>query len=292
MVRTGSTKMSEKRAAKSAESKRSAGGAAPDVSSYICNLTPSTGTDRDWRFADSVAANVMAAPVKAPSSYDLRAAWWGINDQQNTGSCVGWAVADGLVRYQLVAAGRLAQDVELSPRHVWMASKETDVFVSRPQTFIEQAGTSLKDAVRVTQKHGVALMSELPFHIDSAMYGASEAAFYTSCAQRRVGAYFNLRRDLTQWRNWLVSNGPILVGLNVDESWDRASANGGRISTFKPATTRGGHAVCVVGYRTDGRFIVRNSWGTAWGDEGFGYVSPSYIAAAFFDESYGVTLAS
>ena len=53
---------------------------------------------------------------------------------------------------------------------------------------------------------------------------------------------------------------------------------------------RGGHAVCIVGYRSDGRFIVRNSWGTGWGDHGFGYLAPSYISAAFFDESYGITL--
>jgi C1A family cysteine protease len=39
-----------------------------------------------------------------------------------------------------------------------------------------------------------------------------------------------------------------------------------------------------------GRFIVRNSWGTGWGDDGFGYVTPAYIAAGFFDESYGISV--
>jgi C1A family cysteine protease len=53
---------------------------------------------------------------------------------------------------------------------------------------------------------------------------------------------------------------------------------------------RGGHAVAVVGYRKDGRFIVRNSWGTSWGVKGFGYVKPSYIADSFFPEAYGVTI--
>ena len=38
--------------------------------------------------------------------------------------------------------------------------------------------------------------------------------------------------------------------------------------------------MCIVGYRTDGRFIVRNSWGTTWGDKGFGYLHPDYIAWA------------
>ena len=88
----------------------------------------------------------------------------------------------------------------------------------------------------------------------------------------------------------LAETGPILVALLVDGSWDGAGLNGGKIDTFDPNSVRGGHAVAVVGYRTDGRCIVRNSWGTTWGDKGFGYVSPAYIADSFFPESYGVTL--
>jgi C1A family cysteine protease len=33
---------------------------------------------------------------------------------------------------------------------------------------------------------------------------------------------------------------------------------------------RGGHAVLIVGYTKDS-FIVRNSWGTSWGDKGYTY---------------------
>ena len=79
-------------------------------------------------------------------------------------------------------------------------------------------------------------------------------------------------------------------GASVDSGWDNATSNGGKVDTFDSNTVRGGHAICIVGYRTDGRFIVRNSWGTSWGDGGFAYLKPSYIQAAFFDESYTVTL--
>jgi C1A family cysteine protease len=76
----------------------------------------------------------------------------------------------------------------------------------------------------------------------------------------------------------------------VDRTWDNAAATRGILDTFLPDTVRGGHAVSIVGYTSTGRFILRNSWGTAWGDRGFAYASPSYVAAAFFDESYGVTV--
>lgn len=256
----------------------------------ICNVVPSTGTDQDWTFQDVVAAGALGAAAKLPRSVDLRESWWTINDQEDTGSCVGWATADGVVRWHMRKAGKLAGGTMLSPRHVWMASKETDSITTRPETFIESAGTMLKAAMDVARKYGVARESDLPFHVTTAMYTGNENTFYALCSQHRIASYTNLRRNLTDWKAWLAQQGPILVALNVDQSWDDAGANGGRIDVFKPATVRGGHAVAVVGYRTDGRFIVRNSWGTGWGDQGFGYVKPAYIKASFYPESYGATV--
>jgi C1A family cysteine protease len=260
------------------------------VALRICNLVPSKGTETDWGFQDAVASGALGAVTAPPASVDLRAAWWAIDDQEDTGSCVGWATAEGVVRYHMVAAGKLAKNEQLSPRFVWMGSKETDVFTARPETFIEEAGTSLKAAMDLVRKYGAVVMSLLPFHIATKMYGGNENAFYAAAAQRKIASYFNLHRDLNQWKSWLAAHGPILVGLSVDHTWDNATATGGNIDVFMPNTVRGGHAVAVVGYTASGRFIVRNSWGTGWGDHGFGYVSPAYIAAGFFDESYGVTL--
>jgi C1A family cysteine protease len=256
----------------------------------VCNLLPSKGTDADWAYADAVSSGVLGAAAALPPSVDLRAPWWAIDDQEVTGSCVGWATAEGVVRYHMVTAGRLPNNVQLSPRFVWMASKETDEFVTRPETFIEEAGTSLKAAMDIVRKYGAVPMALLPFHITTTMYTGNENTFFATAAQRRIASYFNLRRNLNQWKSWLASHGPILVGLSVDRTWDNATSTGGNIDVFMPNTVRGGHAVTVVGYTSTGRFIVRNSWGTGWGDGGFGYVSPAYIAAGFFDESYGVSL--
>ncbi|HJZ77927.1 MAG TPA: C1 family peptidase [Vicinamibacterales bacterium] len=260
------------------------------VGQRICNLVPSKGTESDWTYRDAVAGGALGAVAALPSSVDLRAAWWAIDDQEDTGSCVGWATAEGVMRYHMVKAGKLAKNVQLSPRFVWMASKETDEYVTRAETFIEGAGTSLKAAMDVVRKYGVVTMDLLPFHINTKMYTGNENAFYTAAAQRKIASYFNLHRTLTQWKSWLASQGPILAGLSVDQTWDNAHATGGNIDVFLPNTVRGGHAVTIVGYTASGRFIVRNSWGTGWGDNGFGYVSAAYIAAGFFDESYGVTL--
>jgi hypothetical protein len=260
----------------------------------ICNILPSRNTENDWLLEHAIAANAIAAPAAAlPASVDLRAAWWDIGDQHVTGSCVGWGSTDGVARYHFVTAGRIAQPGRLSPRFTWMASKETDSYTARPETFIEEAGTSLKAAMDILRKYGAVPEALLPLHITNAstfMYTGNENTFFATAAMLRIAAYFNLLKDFNGWRTWLATHGPILAALNVDATWDNAKATKGKLDTFQPNTVRGAHAVAIVGYTADKRFIVRNSWGTTWGDLGFGYASEAYITAAFFNESYGVAI--
>lgn len=256
----------------------------------ICNVIPSRNTERDWDISHAIAANAIATPAALPASVDLRARWWEIGNQGSTGSCVGWASTDGVARYHMVKAGKLAQTEHLSTRCTWMAAKETDEFVQHPETFIEEAGTSLKAAMDFLKKYGSVPDALLPFHLTDTMYQGGETTFYATAATRRIASYFNLRKDFSAWRTWLATHGPFMAALNVDRTWDNATATHGLLDTFQPNTVRGGHAVCVVGYRTDGRFIIRNSWGAAWGDHGFGYASEAYINGAFFPESYGATV--
>ena len=61
-----------------------------------------------------------------------------------------------------------------------------------------------------------------------------------------------------------------------------ADASGGGISTPDPddpqSSEHGLHAMLIVGYSDRQEvFIVRNSWGTSWGDKGYGYVPYDYI---------------
>jgi Papain family cysteine protease len=254
----------------------------------ILNCVPSQNTKNDWRFYNAADSGLLAAPAAIPEEIDLRATWWKIGDQGSTGSCVGWASADSLLRWHFIRIGRLNQNERLSVRFQWMASKETDEFITRPTTFIEAEGTSLKAALAVARRFGAVREGILPFE-SAALYQQDEATFYALAGQLRIAAYFNLGDDLRDWRTWLAANGPILTRLDVDQTWDEATDTKGNLDVYQPDTTRGGHAVALVGYTPD-RFTVRNSWGTGWGDKGFAYASLEYASSAF-TEAYGITIA-
>lgn len=266
------------------------------TTSYILNCIPSPKPEKNWTLATAAAAGLTArrassaAAAAAAVNVDLREAWWTVGDQGNTGACVGWGSAEGVLRWHFVKAGKLAKTESLSPRFMWMASKETDVYTTRPTSFIESDGTWLTAALGIAQKFGVVTDKVLPFKLggSSQMYTGTADTFYAIAAQRRIASYFNLGRDLAAWRNWLATKGPILTRLDVDNAFMNATATKGKLDTYDAAHTLGGHCVALVGY-VKGRFIVRNSWSTGWGDKGFAYAADSYAKPAF-TEAFGVTL--
>ena len=253
----------------------------------ILNVVPSEGTEHDWGFEHAEDADLVAAAPRVPTAKDLRTPWWTVGDQGSTGSCVGWATADSVVRWHLVRAGKLPRTERLSPRYLWMAAKETDQFTSRPTTFVEAEGTSLKSALDIARKYGLVRDALVPF-ASGRLYRGDAKTLYAVASQLKILAYFNLGSNLTNWRTWLATKGPILTRLDVDATWQAATDTGGVLADYDDDTRMGGHAVAIVGYGP-GRFIVRNSWGTGWGDRGFAYASLAYAQAAF-TEAYGVAV--
>ena len=184
-------------------------------------------------------------------------------------------------------AGLLAPGERPSPRFIWMANKETDRLTDYPTTFIEPAGTQTKRALRVARRYGCVPDSLLP--MDGRLSSLPAAAYYTLAARYRIASYHNLRRNRGAWRRWLSNQGPILARLVVDRTFRHASATAPELTRFQPDDDEpGGHAICLVGYTADA-FIIRNSWGAGWGDNGFAYASDHYAADAI-TEAYGAVL--
>jgi hypothetical protein len=79
-------------------------------------------------------------------------------------------------------------------------------------------------------------------------------------------------QDEMEIKTQIASGFPVLIGMVVDNAFSQLGP--GQIYSGPPGQSRGGHAMVVVGY-SDARsaFKVINSWGTNWGDQGFGWIS-------------------
>lgn len=255
----------------------------------IFNCVSSKDKQDDWQIEKAKAMGYLPKKIELPPTVDLRNDWWNIGNQGITGSCVGWATASSLLRYHFTKARKINTHEKISVRFIWMASKEMDEYTDYPTTFIDDAGTSLKTALKTARKIGALKASLFPFQ--GKMVTIKENNFLKIAGKLKIKSFFNLinkKQDkLTMFKTWLAYNGPILTCLDCDDSWMDVKRNG-LLEKYDTKSAKGGHAVSIVGY-TPTHFIVRNSWGTNWGDKGFAYASYDYTKKAF-SEAYGVVV--
>ena len=81
-------------------------------------------------------------------------------------------------------------------------------------------------------------------------------------------------------RSFLAAGFPVAFGLPVPTSISRSAE-----ISYRPAfdSVLSGQALLAVGYddrwlsSSRGRLLVRNSWGAAWGDQGYGWVPYAFV---------------
>ena len=57
--------------------------------------------------------------------------------------------------------------------------------------------------------------SVLPF-ASGKLYQGEAPTLYALAAKLKIASYFNLGKQLDDWKRWLATNGPILTRLDVD----------------------------------------------------------------------------
>ncbi|MFO0626451.1 MAG: C1 family peptidase [Polyangiales bacterium] len=94
-----------------------------------------------------------------------------------------------------------------------------------------------------------------------------------------------------QLRDRLDDGQDLVVGFRMNDNWYPNHIMPGGIIRDYTAGRNFGHAVVLVGYTAmNGRsyFIIRNSWGTAWAQNGYGYISFETAQSAL-QVAYSVT---
>lgn len=84
------------------------------------------------------------------------------------------------------------------------------------------------------------------------------------------------------WENVLAGD-PVVLVVSVVDALFKADKVTGIVSTPAPqAPVFGYHAVVCVGLAHDAdqrrHFLIRNSWSTAWGEDGYGWLPEDFVA--------------
>jgi hypothetical protein len=93
--------------------------------------------------------------------------------------------------------------------------------------------------------------------------------------------YTFIIQDYSHIKEVLVSGSPIICGIAVYQSFQSANSNKYGIIPMPNTKTEkllGGHSILLIGYDDNSKtFKFQNSWGTSWGDKGYGYIPYDYV---------------
>lgn len=146
-------------------------------------------------------------------------------------------------------------------------------------TIAQDCGTQIFDGVKALETYGVCLESEYPYVVSRFSVQPPQKC-YTNALRHKVLKALNVRADLTSLKTCLAAGYPMVVGIEIYTSFEtELVAKTGFVTMPCPKDSLlGGHAVCIVGY-DDSRqiFIMRNSWGSSWGDNGHFYLPYVYL---------------
>ncbi len=199
-----------------------------------------------------------------PNTVDLRPYCSPIEDQGNLGSCTGNAIAGAIE----LLDKRAGKNLDVSRLYIYYYERLLEGTVNYDN------GAYIRDGMRAVYNYGAPLESLWPYNISKFRSAPTQQAI-TDGAKRKVTSY----QAIANHQGCLdsLANGfPIVIGFSVYSSFESATVARTGVMPY-PNTSReqllGGHAVLLVGYdKTKQVYIVRNSWGTGWGDRGYFYM--------------------
>jgi len=147
-------------------------------------------------------------------------------------------------------------------------------------TIDSDAGASIRDGIKVVNRLGVCLESTWGYDTRRFADEPSNAAYVEASRYRSV-AYRRVPRGTIPLRAALAAGFPVVFGFSVFESFESGEvANTGVVPMPERGEQMlGGHAVVLVGFDdASQRFLVRNSWGTGWGMDGYCTMPYEYLA--------------
>lgn len=198
-----------------------------------------------------------------------------VYDQGNLGSCTANALSF-LIDFDLINKNDQNKVSAFYPSRLFIYYYERVL----EGTVNTDSGAEIRDGIKVLANYGVPNETSWPYDVDQFTTTPSEASVKEALNFQAV-VYQSVDGTNKQLLvNTLMNGYPIAYGMTAYESFvSNAVADSGIVPMpMGREQIVGGHAIAIVGYDTRwDSFIVRNSWGSSWGQGGYFRIPAAYI---------------
>ena len=230
----------------------------------------------------------VAEPTKIsiPGSVDLKDWCSQIENQESLGSCTANAGVGLVEYYERRAFGR---HIDASRLFLYKVTRNL-------LNWTGDTGAFLRTTMAAMVLFGVSPREHWPYVVTD--FDKEPSSFCYAFAQNyQTIQYFRLDPPntpknllLKRIKSLLAAGLPSMFGFTVFSSIGQVGNDGKIPYPCQGERILGGHAIVAVGYddeieienttgeaKTTGALLIRNSWGTAWGNEGYGWLPYEYI---------------
>lgn len=225
-----------------------------------------------------------------PATVDLRQWCSPIEDQQQLGSCTANAGVGVVEYFQRRAKGK---HLDGSRLFVYKATRNL-------MQVTGDTGAWLRNTMGALVLCGVPEEKYWPYTDADPAFDAEPPSFVYAIADNYEalkyfchdpqGANISGANVLASVKKYLAAGVPSMFGFWGFASFDYCDTRGGIPYPCPGEQAQWGHAIVAVGYddgkkikntrcnkSTTGALLIRNSWGTAWGDNGYGWLPYDYV---------------
>lgn len=214
-----------------------------DVGSYGCKSFSSGATNApdsiDWRTKGVVTS---------------------VKDQGQCGSCWTFSATGAIEGAWALSQGQL---VDLSEQEL------VDCATGINYGSHGCSGGQMEGAFRYVIEHGQCSLSSYPYTAkDDTCHSCSSVVKISSCSDVKPNDQISLKGA--------VAKQPVAIAIEADTRYFQSYSSG--VLTSSSCGTNLDHGVLIVGYGTENGikyWLVKNSWGTTWGDKGYAKIERS-----------------
>ena len=232
----------------------------------------------------------QAHPVKI-NSIDLRQNFNAVKNQGQQGSCLAFSLTSIYeyiinVNQARERAKSKSGEIDLSESFLYYIARDVDK--TGDVSVNTDTGSRFLPAMQALKNYGISLEKFWPYNENTFNNKPNDEA-YKDALNRRLIKALNVNRNVEEIKSALSDGYPVAISLNLFKSF--STSKDGYVSlpteeeiaeslsednTNKDKHSR--HALVITGFSDNLQmFVVRNSWGAEWGENGYCYIPYSYV---------------